>query len=219
MNRVKEIITEKEKLYEWCDDVDVRRDSKLVQEIVLALKATMREKDLVCLAAPQIGYTRRIFCLRFGDNDYRTFINPIIDNNVDFTMSRETCVSLPDRTFIMPRFGKIMVYFTTPLGKAEGATFVGRAAFEFQKALDMLNGLLIDDIGLEIDADFDNASEEERAEILQMYAESLDIRQKDLRTEIDSNKELSDIEDAARFIHSVRIGETTQVTGSESESK
>ena len=217
MSHVKDIITDKEKLYEWCTEVDTRKDSKLIQEIVLALKATMRENNLVCLAAPQIGYARRIFCLRFGADDYRSFINPVIENNVGFQMSRETCASLPGKTFIIPRFNQVKVFYTTPLGKPLGGTFAGKAAFEFQNAMDMLNGSLIDDIGLEIDEDYDNASEEDRAEILRMYAESLDIRYKNLRKDIDADQELTDIEDAVKFINSVKNGETQIEYASEGE--
>lgn len=208
MSHVKDIITNKEQLYEWCTEIDTRKESKLLQEIVLSLKATMREHNLVSLTAPQIGYSKRVICLRFGDNDYRTFVNPLIENNVAFQMARETCSSLPGKTFIIPRFGKVKFYFTTPLGKVESATLAGRAACQLQHCIDHLNGMLVEDIGLEIDELFDQASDEERAEILKMYAESLDIRQKELQKEIEEDSELSDIADAVDFIQSVKSGET-----------
>lgn len=217
MSNVKEIITEKEKLYEWSTEIDTRKDGKLMQEIILALKATMRENGLVSLSAPQIGYNRRILCLRFGDNDYRTFINPVIENNVAFQMSRESCSSIPGKSFIIPRFGKLKIFFTTPLGKVESATLAGKAAFQFQHALDHLNGMLVDDIGLEVDELFDQATDEEREEIIRMYAESLDIRQKELQKEIDEDKELRDIDDAVKFINSVKSGETKLEKNPESE--
>ena len=78
MNNVKEIITDVDALSNWSVEIDTRKEGKLCQEIILALKATMREKNLQSLSAPQIGYNRRIFCLRFGDSDYRTFIIPIL---------------------------------------------------------------------------------------------------------------------------------------------
>ena len=123
-------------------------------------------------------------------------------------MSRETCSSIPDKTFIRPRFGKISVFYVTPMGEVKSADLHGRAAIQFQHALDHLNGLLLSDIGLEIDEMFDNASEEDKAEIIKMYAESLDIRQKQLEEEISNDKELKDIIDATNFITSVKNGET-----------
>ena len=78
MNNVKEIITDVDSLSEWSSEIDTVKEGKLTQTIVLSLKGTMRENNLQYLTAPQIGYNRRILCLRFGDNDYRTFINPAI---------------------------------------------------------------------------------------------------------------------------------------------
>lgn len=205
---VKEIVTDVDKLSEWCIEIDTRKESKLLQEIVLSLKQTMREKGLISLAAPQIGYNRRVFCIRFGESDYRTFVNPIIENNTAFQFARESCSSIPDKTFIMPRFGNVSVYFTTPLGKVESSKLVGLAAFKFQHCMDHLNGMILSDIGLEIDEMFDNASEEERAEVLRMYAESLDIRQKELQQQVQEDQELKQIDDASKFIASVKAGET-----------
>ena len=209
MNKnVKEIITERANLEEWSVEIDPQKDGKRTQEIILALKGTMREQDLYYLTAPQIGYNNRIFCIRFGSNDYRTFINPSVENNVGMTMARECCNSIPDKEFIIPRFSKIKFYYLTPLGKVESATLAGKAAQVFQHCLDHLNGLLVDDIGLEIDEMFNNATEEEQAEVLRMYAESLDIRQKELNKQIQEDKELKDINDAIDFIASVKDGST-----------
>lgn len=205
---VKTIITDDLALSEWCVEIDTRKEGKLLQEIILALKATMRANDLVSLTAPQIGYNRRVLCMRFGKNDYRTFVNPLIENNTGFQFARETCSSIPGKTFVMPRFNKVKLYFTTPLGKVESTTLTGMSAWKFQHCMDHLNGMLSSDIGLEIDELFDNAPEDERAEVLRMYAESLDVRQKELEAEIAQDKNLSDINDAAKFIASVRSGET-----------
>lgn len=207
-NRVKDIITDRAQLEDWSVEIDPVKEGKLTQEIILSLKATMREKDLQSLSAPQIGYNRRIFCLRFGTNDYRTFINPIIENNSNITMSRETCSCIADKTYMIPRFNKIVFFYTTPLNKVERATLVGKAAHVFQHALDHLNGMLVDDIGLEIDELFDNATEEEREEVIRMYMESLDLRQKDLEAQIQADKDLSQLSDAIDFIHSVNEGTT-----------
>lgn len=208
MNNVKEIIKDSSLLSDWSTEIDPQKEGKLVQEIVLALKATMRENNLQSLSAPQIGYNRRVICLRFGDNDYRTFINPIIENNVNITMSRETCSSIPGKTFIIPRFTKVKFFFTTPLGKIESANLAGRAAFVLQHTIDHLNGSLIEDIGLEIDELFDNATEEEREEVLRMYADSLDLMYKSLKEEINNDADLKQVDDAIKFMTSVKDGTT-----------
>lgn len=205
---VKPIITDPELLQEWCIEIDTKKENKLLQEIVLALKNTMRANDLISLSAPQIGYNRRVFCLKFGKNDIRTFVNPVIENNTAFQFARDNCTSIPDKRFIIPRFANISVIYTTPLSKIESVKLSGVAAFRFQHCLDHLNGMLVSDIGLEIDDQFDNASEDEKAEVLKMYADALDVAQHKLEEEIHQDTELSDIVDASRFIASVKSGET-----------
>jgi hypothetical protein len=70
--------------------------------------------------------------------------------------------------------------YQTPLGKIESKQFMGAAAKVFQHEMDHLDGLLLSDIGLEIDELFDNATEEERMEVINMYLDSLDIKQKEI---------------------------------------
>lgn len=217
MSKVKEIITDYEKLSDWSIEIDPCKDGKLAQEIILSLKATMREKNLISLTAPQIGYNRRIICLRFGDNNYRTFINPAIENNTGLTISREKCSSIPEKEFIIPRLSNIKFYFTTPMGKVESATLVGKAACVFQHAMDHLNGMLVSDIGLEIDELFDNASTEEQEEVIKMYLESLDLRQKDLEEEMKSNTEMKELNEAIEFITGVNNGSVVLDTTTKKE--
>ena len=42
----REIVTDPEKLSEWCVEISPRKEGKLLQQIVLELKATMREHNL-----------------------------------------------------------------------------------------------------------------------------------------------------------------------------
>lgn len=219
MERVKQIITDETTLSNWCVEIDTKKEGKLTQEIVLSLKETMRANKLQSLSAPQIGYNKRILCLRFGENDYRTFINPVVENNSGITMSRESCSSIPEKEYIIPRFSKIKFWFTTPLGKVEGATLAGKAAYVFQHALDHLNGSLVSDIGLEIDELFDQATDDEREEVIKMYAESLDLRLKELKSEIEQDKDLKDMDDAVKFMNSVKEGSTVLMTPDKKETE
>lgn len=207
-NNVKRILTDDTELSDWSVEIDPVKNGKLAQEIIIALKNTMREAELISLTAPQIGYKYRIFCLKFGENDFRTFINPAVENNVDMSIVKETCSSRPDKKYIIPRFSKVKFYYTTPLGKIESATLVGKAAAVFQHCMDHLNGLLVSDVGLEIDDDFEEASTEDQEAIISMYLESLDLRQKELAEEIESDEDLSKLNDAIKFIASVKDGST-----------
>ena len=202
----KEIIRDIDSLGDRSEEIDPKKEGSLLQEIVLSLKQTMKDNDIVSLSAPQIGYNKRVFCVRFGNTDYRTFVNPIIDNVRDLTFARETCHSIEDKEFIRPRYNFIRIIYMTPLGKIESREVRGRTAVVLQHCIDHLDGLLLSDIGIEIDEMFDKAPEAEREELLQKYAESLDIKQKELQKVIEDDKDLKQINDAIKFIDGVRSG-------------
>lgn len=204
---VKELETDYEKLSVRSVEFNLKKLNKDTQNIIIEMKNTMRANDIIGLSACQIGYYARIICLDFN-GQIRTFINPIVTNQEGFELSRETCHSLDNKTFIRPRNSKIDIMYQTPLGKTESATLVGYAAKLFQHHLDHLEGILLSDIGLEIGEDFDNATDEERAEIIDMYLDSLDIKKKEIDTSIENDEDAKKFSDAIKFLQSVENGET-----------
>ena len=211
----KDIITDVDKLWEFSEVINPSTEGELMQEIILALKATMKANNLLSLSAPQIGYYKQVFCIKFGKNDYRTFLNPMIENVVASTyhFARETCASFPDKTFIIPRFGTIQMCFVSPMGEYKTTKLMGVAAEVAQHHIDLLNGNPIVNIGLEIDEMFDKATDAQKAKILKMYRESLDLRSKKLQEEIEQDEELKKMNDASKFILSVQDG-TTKIENS-----
>lgn len=204
---VRDIITDVEKLSTRCDEVDVVKDNAFVRETVVELKETLRkyEKGLG-LAAPQIGKNVRIFVINFN-GELRAFINPIITQTKSISFSREGCLSIPNKEYILPRFGEIEVMYQTPLGKTMTQKFIGLAAFVYQHELDHLDGVLMSDIGLEMTPEFDNATEEERDEVLRMYLESLDLKTKSVTKNVEEDPELKKINDSIEFMTKVQKGE------------
>lgn len=202
-----EIITDIEKLGVRSDEIDVRKGGKKVQEIVLALKNTIRDNNLLGLSAPQIGEPYRIFCLAFDKGkNIKTFINPILESVDGFELSKETCHSIPGKTFIRPRHAKITALYLTPLGKVESTKLVGFSARLFQHHLDHLDGLLLSDVGLEVEQDFFDATDEERAEVIKAYLESLDIKEKEIKKEIEEDSDLKAQSDAINYMQGVATG-------------
>ena len=188
-------------------EIDIKTENKLMREIISALKHTIELNNIVSLSAPAIGYDKRIFCIKF-DTEIKTFINPIIIQSKGIQLSREICTSIPGRIFIRPRNNDITVIYQKPSGPSESRQLVGLSAIVFQHELDHLEGLLLSDIGLEIDDDFENASEEEREEVINYYLDSLDLKRKELEDEIQSNEELKQLSDGIKFMESVYKGET-----------
>lgn len=211
MKTIKDILTVDEHFDELstrCDEIDVRKDASAMREINKALKDTMRSKELVSLSAPAIGFDKRIFCLNFQDTEIKTFINPVIVEAKGLTLAKETCTSIPDKTFIRPRNTSVKVFYQRPTGQTESREFLGLAAVKIQHEIDHLDGLLLSDVGLEVDEDFENASEDERAEIVNEYLDSLDLKSKELGKEIEEDPQLKETSDAIKFIESVYRGET-----------
>lgn len=195
-------------LRERADEIDTRLENKEMRDIISTLKRTMRKTGLVSLSAPAIGESKRIFCIKYDDEDIKTYINPIIVKATGLSLSKEICSSLEGRKFIRPRNNEIEIMYQTPLGAPESKQLLGMAAYVFQHEMDHLDGLLLDDIGLEVDEDFDNASEEERQEVIDYYLDSLDMATNKLNEEIQENPKLKQMDDAIKFMTSVYKGET-----------
>ena len=205
---VVDIITDYEALSDRCKEFDLVKNNSEVQLITLKLKNTIRANEgMLGLSANQIGYNKRILCLNFN-GDIRTFVNPIITNASSLELSRETCHSIPGKTYIRTRHSKVSVTYQTPLGKIESVDLVGVAAKVFQHHLDHLDGLLLNDVSLEIDEDFDNATDEERQEVIDMYLDSLDLTRKQIETEIENDPKAKEMSQAVKFLNSVQSGET-----------
>ena len=149
---------------------------------------------------------KRIFVINFN-GDLRSFINPIISEAKGLTINREGCLSIPGKEFLRPRNTEITVLYQTPLGKVESRKLFGLAAMVFQHELDHLDGLTLEDIGLEVDENFDKASDDEKAEVIKAYMDSLDIKQKDIAKEIEENPELKKQNDAIKFMERLAKGE------------
>ena len=204
---VREIITDANQIGERCDEINVLKQGTLVREITKAIKDTIRDKGLKSLSAPAIGYKYRIFCLNFSDSEIKTFINPIITHAEGIQLARETCVCIPGKEFIRPRNPKIKVMYQNPTGKILTSEFIGLSAVVFQHEVDHLDGILLSDVALEIDDQWDVASDEERQEVIEAYLDSIDMKQKELEKEIAGDPELKKTSEAIDFITKVQRGE------------
>lgn len=216
---VKEIITDLEQLSERCDEVKLLKqkpgktlewffeDKEELNKIIVDLKQTLREhSNGVGLSANQIGYDKRVFVMNFN-GDIRTYINPSISLMGPMGFNRESCLSLPNKEYIIPRARRITVSYLDPNGIANTVDLKGYVAFVFQHELDHLNGVTLADIGLEIDENFEKASEEEQEELIQAYREMLLKKEEELNKEIEKDEELSKTKKAIEFMEKVQKGE------------
>ena len=209
-NFAKDILTAdkfENELADRSDEIDVRTENKEVRDIVIALKATIEKENISSLSAPAIGFKKRIFCIKFKE-EIKTFINPVIVNAKGLQLSREKCTSIPNKEFIVPRNNDITLMYQKQIGKIETRQIVGLAAFIVQHEIQHLDGLLISDIGLELDDNWDILSEEDKQEIIDLYLTSIDLKSKKLDNEIKNNEELNNMSNAIDYMTSVYKGET-----------
>ena len=102
--------------------------------------------------------------------------------------------------------------YQTPTGEIKSCNLLGVAANLYQHHVDHLNGILLSDIGLPIEDDFFDMTEDEQSQIINMYLDSIDMSNANLKDEIKNNEELAKLDDMARFIDSVNKGETILAT-------
>lgn len=191
-----------------CKEIDLEKELKEAREIISNIKRTLRKTDnVIALSAPALGFDRRIFCVDYSDNEIKTYINPVIMNAVGLQLSREVCSSIPGKEYIRPRNRVIDLIFQTPTAQIKTQRFEGVAACTIQHEIDHLEGITLDDIGLEIDSDFDEATDEERQEVIDMYLDSLDMKRKTLEKEIKDDPELNVISERLRFTEALARGD------------
>lgn len=201
-----EIITDYEKLCERADEIDTVKQSKEMRSIIIDLKHTVKENNLLGLAANQIGQNKRIIVINYN-GDIRSYVNPVLYNAKGFTISRENSPSIPDKEFLVVRNQEVTVTYVTPLGKIQTEKFLGVAATMVQHLVNILDGVLISDIGFEIDSNWDSFTDEEKNELLDMYLESIDMKRKKIQKEIDEDPDLKQIDDGIKFLTAIQNGE------------
>ena len=207
---MKEIITDIQELNHIgrSREIDLQTELKEARQIISELKKVIRKRDnIIALSAPAIGYDRRIFCVDYSDNEIKTYINPVITNAEGLHLSREVCSSIPGKEFIRPRNEVIDIIYQKPTGEINTQRFKGVSACIIQHELDHLEGINLSDIGLEIDSDFDEASDDERQQIVDMYLDSLDIKRKTLEQDIENDSELSIISERLKFTEALARGD------------
>ena len=207
-----EIVTDLEKLSERSDEVAIRKESKEIMDINRRLKATIRaNQGIRGLCANQIGEAKRICVLNFK-GDLLCFVNPMVSEAKGVCLSDETSESLPGRRFLAVRNNDITVRYFEPNGKLNAQHLVGEAATVMQQMNDYMNGVTLEDHALEIDDDYDKATDEEKQAIVNLYLDSLDLKQKDLEKEIKENAEEKEVYDGIDFMEKVQKGEIKLTT-------
>lgn len=206
MGRHKTILTDLSDLKR--SDETILADEESLNQTIKWIKDILYAKtDLVALSAPQININKRLFCIKFSNGDIRTFINPMIAKGEGMHFSRENNISLPNKEFILPRYEKINVCYQTPTGKIESNILESPVSDVFQQMTDLLDGITLETFGLPVLKGWDEATDEEREEVLKLYAQNLEEYKSSLQKEIEETPELKQLNDAIDFMAKVQTGE------------
>ena len=181
-------------------------DQQLAIEIVQALCDTVDEcKDRLYLCTNEIGYKERAFVIKFSD-EHKVYMNPIFQHRDKLRLVREYD-PLTKKQYIIPRYTDVTICYQNSLGKIEAVKFNEEASALVSQAMDCLDGVHSADYGLEVDDEFDNATPEEKEELLSAYLESLNNLKSSLEDDLNSNEETKKEYDAFRFMKAKANGE------------
>ena len=206
MEDITAIVRDYEALSKRSDGIDIETNKERVKSISKELKRTVNAYGLSSLSAIQIGEPVRMFAINFR-GDIRIFVNPLIVEANGFELSEETCSSIPNKTYLVPRSVDITLNYQTTSGRMRSHKFIGMAAKTVLHCMDHLDGVLLSDIGLEIDDDYRNASEEEKVEVIDAYMDAIKNASTRLNEEIQEDEDLRKMSDAVDFMQKVQRGE------------
>lgn len=198
---------------EFITDTGISKDEG--EEIISKLKTFLDEnRGIVNIAAPQLGLNKRIFCMRFQDT-IKTFINPIITKKAKYNIQPETFSSMPGKEILISRPEEITVVYYTDEFKYEENKLLGIAARVFDQSCQLLDGITPDQLGLVSDIEEDGTlwdlTDDEMAQIKEIYKKFIETKQQKLTEAVKSNEELAKQYRQLQFAERVINGEAAVV--------
>lgn len=132
---------------------DVEQFDDDLRVLINDMIETMREAPGVGLAAPQIGVSKRVIVVEFGDEEDESIpkqlyvmVNPeIVKKSGENVAGIEGCLSVPGVIGEVERSEVVTVRGQTPLGKKVKIRVQGWLARIFQHEIDHINGVLYTD--------------------------------------------------------------------------
>ncbi len=191
--------------------------------IINQIKEVMEaDSSILALAAPQIGIDSRIFCIRFNDQ-IKTFINPIVLKKSKYEIKPETFVSMPGKEILITRPEEMTVVYYTDEFKYEENKLLSAAARLFDQHCQLLDGVTPAELGLVSDVETDGSladlSEDEIAQVTDIYKQFIKAKSAALQTEIEKDPELEKAYRQLKFTEKVITGEALVITDEEEEKK
>ena len=204
---IKELVTDLDKLTFRSIEYDVGKDEKkIVVQMVEDLCDTLNSlDDRLYLTANQIGYRERAIAIKF-ENETNVYFNPIFKSRDHIIIFREKDY-LTGKEYFIPRFTDVSLLFQDYKGKTRGYKFNEASSIVVCQAIDAMEGILVSDYGLEVLPEFDEASDEEKQEVLAEYVSSIEKMYNVFDDELSNDSEASQYWNGAKFITGTLNGE------------
>lgn len=185
-------------------------DKAETAEIISQLKEVLEaHKDIVALAAPQIGIGKRIFALRF-DNAIKFFVNPILTKKQKHSLGVETFASMPGKEIFASRPEEVSAVYYTEDFKYEDNKLLGQAARLFDQQCQLLDGVTPDEIGLVSDVKEDgplaDLTEDEWKELIEIYKQFVKAKSGSLESAIQEDEDYAEQYKSLKFTEAVING-------------
>lgn len=128
---------------------EVREEAdKIINELKDTLNAN---PTLIAISAPQLGYNKRIFCIKFNDV-IKTFVNPIIKTRSEAKFINIETNLFEGKSVAIARPKEVEVVYYTDELKMEDNKLLDLAAATFTQQYNLLDGI-VPGRALELDTD------------------------------------------------------------------
>lgn len=132
--------------------IDFDEAKKIAQKLIDVTRNVDKPLNFwLGMAAPQVGYNKRVVILRKSYQNYIVMVNPEIVDKTWLLPSIERCYSLKDRgRYLLKRYFWLKIKYQDLEGRYHKDNVFGFRAYTMQQEIDHINGVLISDIGTRI---------------------------------------------------------------------
>jgi peptide deformylase len=213
------IITELDALRQTAEPLEFITEQGIQKEegneIIEKILQIMREDpQILALSAPQIGINKRIIGIRFSDI-IKIFIDPIILKKNNYKIAPETFLSMPGKEILINRPEELTIVYYTDDFKYEENKLLEAAARLFDQQVQLLDGILPDELGLVSDVEQDGSladlNEEEIAELITFYKEYIKVKSEAVKQTIVDDPDLMDTYNKLAFSEKVINGKAALI--------
>lgn len=188
-------------------EFNVMESQEQLKTIQADMKQLIEANNFIALAANQVGLTKRLFAIKTTD-DVICMCNPMLVKQEGLHVAIEEDPCLSGRHFLVVRHDEIVVDYQTIFGTNEELKLDAEKGGDVvQQMIQLLDGIGVEDLGLEVFDDFMSASAEDQQEVIDFYLDSLKRQYEELQADIDNDKEAKEIQDAITFMTKAAAGE------------